>query len=208
MKDELTCEICGEKVFRKVYRLVEGVKMLVCENCTDIGEEIAHRKESQKKSYNNRDENPSTYYGFVPRSNSPPKQDYSNKIGVKPRVPGGNFPKKVKIEELELIQNYLNLLRKTRQSRNMNIKEFSNSVGIAETTYKSIEAGKMEITIPDAKKVEEKYHIKLTRTTSEGEEEEEELQNASNLQKNRDSDMTLGDVFFTRKKGKTSSDDE
>ncbi|MHA1895918.1 MAG: helix-turn-helix domain-containing protein [Promethearchaeota archaeon] len=209
------CEICGAPTDGRIKRVVEGVLMIVCENCKHYGEPPP-RKPQSNRSQKIRREGQSYYNDSNPQyssNNYRKKRIRENRIGdTRQFTKKINYTSKKRIEDLDLIDNYRDVLRKLRQKEGLSMKAFANSVGIGETTYKHIETGKMELTIKDALKIEHKYDIKLTKLIDEDEEEEEDLEpelfnkenylGAGTIDRSNDGELTLGDVFLTRKKKK------
>ena len=202
MREDYTCEICGEPTDQKIYRLVEGVKMIVCPNCQEFGDQLPRKNNyrpstggySSGGSYQ-RKEQPAPYSRYAPK-----KQKFVNNVNNQ-----SNYVKrKPRTEDLELIEDYRKLLKKTRQKNNLTQSEFANRVKISESAFKSIENSKIELLIKDAMKIEKVFNIKLTKSAYD---EEEEMEYDSQKMKKNDSDFTLGDVFFKRTKGRPSFDD-
>lgn len=190
---EITCEICGNPTYHKIYRIVEGVKMLVCPNCADIGEKPPERKPTVR-TYNMR--------GNIQKA--PQKPNILNKPVYDPhgfnpsqKPAEQNKEKKIGIEDLELKPDYQKILVKLRQSKNMSQAEFANSVSISEKTYKSVEAKKIDLTILDAQKIEKKYNVKLTQEAGAQEDLEVDY---SKFSSKKTGEYTLGDVLFSSKK--------
>ncbi|MBD3354196.1 MAG: helix-turn-helix domain-containing protein [Candidatus Lokiarchaeota archaeon] len=193
-KTEYSCEICGSPTNRPLFRLVEGVKMLVCPKCQHYGEKIKDERPHRKKG--NLSYGPSVpYYGDVKKSKSK-KTSYKPRKSAKfsSKKSAYQAKRKPRLDELELKPNYRTLLRKYRQKRKMTQAEFANSVGISEATYRSVEAKKVDLTIPEAQKIEKNCDIEILRIVSE-DEEEYDLSEFSN----KSDGFTLGDVFFKRK---------
>lgn len=190
---ELTCEICGNPTYHKIFRIVEGVKMLVCPNCADVGEELPERKPSTRtyKIGGNIQTEPKKL-----RNSNKPAYDPHGSIPTK-KIAEQHKEKKIGIDDLELKPDYQKILIKLRQSKNLSQAEFANSVSISETTYKAVEAKKIDLTILDAQKIEKKYNIKLTQEA--GAQEDLEI-DYSMFSSKKSGEYTLGDVLFSSKK--------
>lgn len=209
MHDEYTCELCGSPTDRKIVRIVEGVRMIVCPNCQDMGEipkQKPRRNPYQQQRYGGtQQQQPSKQRYYLDEApNYPAGQTHNhsanpsikfrrrpNKIGSHGFVPRERAPN---IENLELVDDYRNILKKTRSKLGLTQNAFANSVSLSVTSYKNIENGKLDLTIKEALKIEKKYDIKLTEEISE-----EEFDNL-NDRANKNEGLTLGDVFFKRKK--------
>lgn len=188
---EYICEVCGNPTKRKEVRIIEGVEMIVCPSCSQYGE---RPKSSRPKSRRPRKKRkaPPVYYGDAPKKKSK-RPRRRNKIG-QTSSRRSYRKRKPKIEDLELVTDYREKLRKLRQKLQMRVDEFANSVKIAESTYRNIENKKLEMTIPDAMKIEKEYEIKLTQEPSDDDDFDlNQFQSGSG-------GYTLGDVFFKRKK--------
>jgi len=194
------CEICGESTNRKIIRIIEGVKMIVCSNCAEFGDEPPKKYKEKTNNFKS--------YSYKPMRQFQQKEPSSgNIIKQKPRYKKTFSPprpivkyNKINIEDLELKPDYRKILMKFRQSKNMTQAEFADSVGLSANLYKNVENKKMDLTIQDALKIEQKYKIKLTQEVSE--ENEEELIPAQFIKEKEE--YTLGDVFIERKKKKKS----
>jgi ribosome-binding protein aMBF1 (putative translation factor) len=101
-----------------------------------------------------------------------------------------------RVEELELLDDYRKIMKKKRQQLNMTLSEFANAVGITEASYKSIEAGKTDLLIKDALKVEKKFKLKLAEYAgfNKGDDSQEESKKPAG-------ELTLGDMYLKKKKG-------
>ncbi|MHA1729256.1 MAG: helix-turn-helix domain-containing protein [Promethearchaeota archaeon] len=182
MQKGFQCEICGNWTDGRSYRVIEGVKMIVCDKCKGFGEKIKRKSYSSNISINS---------SIVSRSQRG-NYNYRNKSH---RI---RYPKRnPSIEELQLVDDYRKIIKQKRQELNLIKSKFAQSIGITEASYRSIESGKIDLLIKDALKIEKKYKIKLTETSSNDEEyDPAKLKTKSN-------ELTLADVFFKKKKRKT-----
>jgi len=169
--------------------------MLVCPDCEGFGEEIEYRAPQRSSQQPSNKYKPRGNYqkplstsedrNMNSKTYSPRKRFYSQQ---------GNEKRKARIENLDLKSDYRKELVKLRRNRNLTQAEFANSVGISETSYKNVEAKKLDLTIPEAQRIETKYKITLTEEASEEDDIKfDSLNNSSG-------EFTLGDVFFKRKK--------
>jgi ribosome-binding protein aMBF1 (putative translation factor) len=115
-----TCELCGEPTDQKIFRTIEGVKMLVCRNCMSMGEKPQYEREDypvQKKT-------PKFYLdepNYPPRSKTLPNHSRKSK-------PAHHNPINVPIDRLTLVEDYRDILKKIRSDNEMDQGEFANSV--------------------------------------------------------------------------------
>ncbi|MBN2154828.1 MAG: TIGR00270 family protein [Candidatus Lokiarchaeota archaeon] len=180
-----TCELCGELTDRKIFRTIEGVKMLVCQNCSMLGE----KPKSEQKPTQVHRKTPSYYLDqpqFIPRSTTKPVK--KNKV---PPQRSKNIP----IDRLQLVDNYRNILKKIRKDNDLDQNKFANSVGITLASYRHIESGKLDLTIQEAKRIEKKFDVNLTELISDFEED-----TYDQYLHGKSSRATLGDVYVKRKK--------
>jgi uncharacterized protein (TIGR00270 family) len=182
------CELCGEKTDQKIFRTIEGVKMLVCRNCMMMGD----KPHSEPKSSTYVQKKPPRFYLDTP--DYPPTK--KSRQSVQKKKPLQRGPKNVPIDRLKLVDNYRDILRKIRREQNMDQGEFSNSIGITHTSYRHIESGKLDLTIKEAKRIEKKYDVILTEFIDYPEEDEYEQY----LRGGKSGSATLGDVYVKRKK--------
>ena len=183
-----TCELCGNSTDQKIMRTIEGVKMLVCRDCMMMGEKTEFDRrpsQVQKKKPRYYLDNPM----YTPQKRRVPQASRKSRPTIKK-------PKNVPIDRLKLIENYRNILKKLRQQNSMDQGEFSNSVGITHTSYRNIEAGKLELTIQEARRIEKKYEVELTEMISEYEEDTYDQY----LHHGKSTGSTLGDVYLKKKK--------
>lgn len=182
------CEICGRDTPQKIIREIEGVKMLVCRNCSTMGKKSDPITEGYKQEY----KQVPHYYLDAPTY--PLQYDPKQKRRSSPSPP--KIPKNLPIDRLELVEDYRDILKEVRKKHNLDQEEFANSVGITQTSYRHIEAGKLDLTIPEAKRIEKKYNVELTEFASALEEDEYEQY----LHGKGSSSATLGDVYVKRKR--------
>ncbi|MBY9007156.1 MAG: TIGR00270 family protein [Candidatus Lokiarchaeota archaeon] len=128
------CPICGGIIWgRGQPTIIEGAKIVVCQNCAQHGKKIYT---PQKKTY------PKGSYPNQKRS--VPKQSYRSS---KP--------------ELAIVNDYSNKIHKIRQKNNLTQEQFAKSIHEKESLIKRIESNKAEPSIELAKKIEKEYNIKL-----------------------------------------------
>ena len=184
------CELCGSETHEKIIRKIEGVKMLVCRNCMMMGDKPQSEKKSSSSSYVQK--KPPRYYLDKPEYTA----RTSSQMPVRKSKPPKRGPKNIPIDRLKLVDNYRNLLKKIRREHEMDQGEFSNSVGITHTSYRHIEAGKIDLTIKEAKRIEKKFEVVLTEFIEDPDEDEYEQY----MRGGPSSSATLGDVYVKKKK--------
>ncbi len=138
---EHRCEICDGIIWgRGVKVIIEGAKIIVCQNCAQHGKRIINKA-----------------------PNIPPRKVESSKKtstakSLKSRIEPQN--------ELEIVEDYNIKIRKVRLSLGLNQDQFAQKLNEKPSLLKRIETGKTKPSIKLAKKMEKIYGIKLI-TTSE-----------------------------------------
>ena len=186
MREELLCEICGGFADGRTKRKIEGLIMVVCKDCRSYGEPVQKYRSIQPT----RDQQ--KYIKSIPSSKHSVNLRKTNKIKRNQTRTERNIPR---LEELELLDDYRKIMRKKRQQLNMTLSEFANAVGITEASYKSIEAGRTDLLIKDALKIEKKYKLKLAEYAgfNKGDDSQEEGKKPAG-------ELTLGDMYLKKKK--------
>ena len=186
MKEDLLCEICGGFADGRTKRKIEGVIMVVCKDCRSYGEPIQKYRSIQPT----RDQQ--KYIKSIPSSKNSVYLRKTNRIKKYKSRTVRDTPR---VEELELLDDYRKIMKKKRQQLNMTLSEFANAVGITEASYKSIEAGKTDLLIKDALKVEKKFKLKLAEYAgfNKGDDSQEESKKPAG-------ELTLGDMYLKKKK--------
>lgn len=167
----MECEICGEEIYGKGLDIViDGAKLKVCSECAHHGI-AASQIPTQKQKIRE-----------VERSGTTPQ--------LRPH-PSIIRDKKVVNDDLEVVENFSSLIRKSREQMHFTHMDLSRKVGEKISILQKLETGKI---LPDqalARKLEYTLKIKL-------------LQASSKISTNEDfakkpSDLTLGDVVFMRR---------
>lgn len=190
MKEDLLCEICGGFADGRTYRKIEGVTMVVCKDCRSYGEPITKYRSPDRSVQHNRTQR--NYINTIPSPRSSINLRKPNKIK---RYRSNNEKNIPRVEELELLDDYRKIIKKKRQQLNLTLSEFANAIGITEASYKSIEAGKTDLLIKDALKIEKKFKLKLAEYAGfkKGDDSQEESKNSAG-------ELTLGDMYLKKKK--------
>jgi putative transcription factor len=137
----LNCEICGKEIIGKPYnRVVEGVKMVLCEKCAFHGE--------------------SYFQPIVPSKLSKPT---GLKAVSKPKTPAVNK----EYLELEVVSDYFMRIKSTREKIGLTQEEFAKKLNEKLSVIQKIEVGKIVPDINLARKIENLLKIKLLISTQE-----------------------------------------
>ncbi len=166
------CPLCGGLIWKSVKVVIEGVKMSVCQSCSQ-GVEVVREKKVKR-----------TYLAQKP----PIRPQYSQKS------------KKATLLEPteELVPDFNTRIRKKRSQLRLTQEEFSQKLNEKPSLIRRIETGKARPTIKLAKKIESVYGIKLLEKSSEI---NDTLVNTKYLKK-KSSGTSLGDIAFIKKRDK------
>lgn len=162
------CPICGSLIWGKgVKVIIEGAKITVCQTCAQHGQKIV---KTQQPKFNT----------------SKPKARSSSSL---PR-----YRKEIN-EDLEIVEDYDERIRKVRQRLNLNQDQFANKLNEKPSLLRRIESGKAKPTLKLARKIEKVYEISLIKT-SESVDSSPQL---TDYMKKK-SGSALGDIAFIKKK--------
>ena len=92
-----------------------------------------------------------------------------------------------------VVSDYAKRIRGARSTSNLTQKQFARKIHEKESLIRRIETGKVEPTLELSKKIEKTYNIKLLQKADES------LGDYKNYLK-KDSDSSLGDIAFIKKK--------
>ncbi len=161
--------------------MVEGVEMLVCTNCADMGQPVpsrkSYRRDVQRTPKQRTDD-------FVFRK----AERTRSKTG--PRYDEGN---------LEVMDGYGALLRRIREKEKLTQKELADQLHIKESLLKKLEAESVKPTIRLAQKIERAFNVKILKEIDE----EDPVITPQDKPKKIGA-PTLGDMIVIKKKKKKS----
>jgi len=149
-----TCEVCGKESSKLFKRIIDSAEMMVCFECKDYGEEppeVRRRKieavqaNAQQKKFQGlfTNDHPTT-----PRINS----GYLKKGGEK---------KTDKFDNFKIVDDAPKRLIELRTKLGYTADLFAESVSIKRTYYTRLERGETAISLDLARRIEQKYKIKL-----------------------------------------------
>ncbi|MEM3865877.1 MAG: multiprotein bridging factor aMBF1 [Candidatus Bathyarchaeia archaeon] len=137
----MNCEICGKEILGKPYnKVVEGVKMVLCEKCASYGE---------------------AYFQPVTLT----KLSTPVKVVTKPKTSKSIINKEYL--ELEVVPDYFMKIKSTREKIGLTQEEFAKKLNEKLSVIQKIEVGKIIPDINLAKKIESLLKIKLLTPTQE-----------------------------------------
>jgi len=175
----MECEICGKEIYGKAYRsIVDGAKLLVCSECAQFASS-SWRPESKKST---------------PTLRKTPRPMAQLSIAR-------THPQKATLEELELVEDYGQRIRRGRERLNLTHEDLSRKIGERVSVLQKLETEKM---IPDqalAKKLENSLRIKLLEPPPKISEIDKTFVKSPY-------DLTLGDVVVVQKKKMETADVE
>jgi putative transcription factor len=131
----LRCEVCGREIYgQPYYRIIEGGKMTVCSRCAQFGTKEWDPKKPQGKPVRRR---------TSPASRPRPRSE----IEV--------------AEAFELVDNYGELIRKTRQRKGVSVEDFAKKISEKESVVKKLEKEQLNPSMDLIKKVQRELGVKL-----------------------------------------------
>lgn len=166
----MNCDICGRQIDGQSFKvIVEGAKMLVCSKCQKLGE--PYEEEAPPPQRTPAD----TFRAPRPTQHKP-----------------AELPKEM--QELEVAENYPELIRKRRMKLGLSQDELANRVREKLSVIQKIESGKVEPNTRLCRLLEHELKVKLLVPLKETE-----------LPKNAAlSEITLGDIVKIRGKSENS----
>lgn len=174
--ETLYCESCGAPIKgRPYYALVDGVEMILCERCF----------EKLRRS------------GRAVPLPRPPTRSEGGRRRASPaagparrRAPTPPRPSRPLLEELELVEDYNERIRRAREARGWTLAALAQRLRISESMLRKIEQGKMRPSIDLARRIESVLRIQLLVPAEEYYEEYEE---------EAEDYPTLGDIVVVRR---------
>jgi len=137
----MRCEVCGREILGQVfYKVIEGGKMTVCSRCAQFGTRDWDPKEKITQQQRRR----------PARSAAPPRPRSDIEAA----------------ENFELVDNYGELIRKTRQRKGMLVEDFAKKLNEKESVVKKLEKEELNPSMALIKKVESELGIKLLELSS------------------------------------------
>lgn len=152
-----SCELCGRSMKGRGRNVViEGASMLVCPECAF---KFGHSSsESTQRSSSTK---PRTSWTESPER-QPTRRDYQQPQVSKPRPQiKPSKPVGVRLDDMELIEDYAKTIRSARQKKNMSQDELAQRVGESISTLKSIESGRQKPTEKTIRGLERELEISL-----------------------------------------------
>ncbi|MBN2229938.1 MAG: TIGR00270 family protein [Candidatus Thorarchaeota archaeon] len=157
-----SCELCGRSMKGQGRNvIVEGASMLLCPQCaskfgqqTDSTSQRAESKPRYSPSWMGGSERQSLSE-IKPRSSATPP------MKVKPKPKPRKQATGILLEDLELVEDYANVIRTARQKKEMSQDELAQRVGESISTLKAIEAGRQKPTEKTIRGLERELDISL-----------------------------------------------
>jgi putative transcription factor len=155
-----SCELCGRGMKGHGRNVViEGASMNVCPQCASkFGQQSV---ESSTPRVSPRPRQQLSWLGSPERqssSSSPPPQPVSKmKPRPKPKTPSMG----VRLDDMELIEDYARTIQTARQKKGISQDELAQKIGESISTLKAIEAGRQKPTEKTIKGLERELEISL-----------------------------------------------
>lgn len=173
-EEENECPICGGKIWGRGHKiLIEGAKVVVCDGCAQHGEKVAEKRVLVQQPY---------------KKKAPTK---------KTKSPSHFKSSGENLDDLEIVSDYSEKIRKARQSRGLNQEKFAQNINEKPSLIRRIETGKAKPTLQLAKKIEKAYEVELLKR-------KEIMGDNMDLKKflKKTDGSSLGDIAFIKKKKK------
>lgn len=175
----MDCEVCGNPIFGRGIRvLIDGAELVVCGRCASGA--TAVKTSRPAASTTPRRSTPS-----APRPRSPPQ------VRRRPSVP--TVP-----EDVELIDDYGQVIRKARQAMQLNQEDLCRKIAEKVSVLQKIESGRL---VPDdslVKKLEHALKIQLLQPPTKTPIKDDKF--------TRPMELTLGDIAIMQKKREEGED--
>jgi len=155
----MRCEVCGQEIRgQPFYRIIEGGRMTVCGRCSRFGS-----------------------------GDWDPRQVNISQHQRRPTQPRRLRNDLEAAEELELIDNYGEIIRKRRQKMKLSVEEFAKKINEKESVVKKMEKEEMNPPSKLIKKIENTLNIKIL--------ERGEAPSRVQISTRASSGRTLGDIM-------------
>jgi len=129
----MRCEVCGQEIREQpFYRIIEGGRMTVCGQCSKFGS-----------------------------GDWDPRQVNVSQNQRRPAQPRRLRNDLEAAEELELIDNYGELIRKSRQKKKLSVEDFAKKINEKESVVKKMEKEEMNPPAKLIKKIENALNIMI-----------------------------------------------
>lgn len=152
-----SCELCGRSMKGRGRSVViEGASMIVCPQCASkFGGSSPTETRPSSPSPKQR---PIWAGGHDPRGETRPSKPVSTpktRATPKPARPG------ILLDEMELVENYADLIREARQKMNLSQEELAQRVGERVSTLQAVESGRQKPTEKTIRGLERELEISL-----------------------------------------------
>jgi putative transcription factor len=139
----MRCEVCGQEIHgQPYYRIIEGGKLVVCGQCAHFGTKEWDPSKPSGKPVRRR------------LSTPPQRSRPRSEIEV--------------AEQMELIENYGELIRKTRQKKGMSIEDFAKKLNEKESVLKKLEKSQFNPPMTLIQKVSRELNITILEPAASG----------------------------------------
>lgn len=138
----MRCEVCGREIFgQPYYRVIEGGRMTVCGGCAQFSNQEWDPKKPKAQPRRRRS-----------ASSTRPRRRSDIEVA----------------ESTELVENYGELTRKTRQRKGMTVEDFAKKLSEKESVIKNFEKEQLNPTMTLIRKVQRELGITLIEEAEVG----------------------------------------
>ena len=132
----MRCEVCGREILgQPYYKVIEGGKMTVCSRCAQFGTRDWDPREKTAQQPRRR-----------PSGSAAPQRPRSDIEAA---------------EAMDLVDDYGELIRRTRQRNGMTVEDFAKKLNEKESVVKKLEKEEINPSVTLIRKVERELGIKL-----------------------------------------------
>ncbi len=182
MKQEVyVCEVCGGLFYgTPVIVEIEGYRAKVCPKCA----RSLRRKQEEKK---------------VKIEDRRVKAPLRREMPRKPPKGVPKPPKRPRVEDIDFVENYGNIIKEARESLGLTIEQVAGALNIKASLLRNIEAGKVYPPPDVAREIEKLLEVKIIERNP-ARSKEAELELSGPLSSLPSSRITLGEALEIKKK--------
>jgi len=136
--------------------VIEGASMLVCPECAS---KFGHSSSESTKKSTSQPRHRASWLGGSPEPQTAPRTHQSSPVSrprPKPRKASG-----IRLDNMELIEDFAKTIRSARQKKNMSQDELAQKIGESVSTLKSVESGRQKPTEKTIRGLERELEISL-----------------------------------------------
>jgi putative transcription factor len=145
----MNCEMCGTSSDKLIKVRISGAILNVCPNCAKFGEPV------EEKKFNNISENITIKFPEKKINVVTYKKPFKKPVHTK------KPPKTENVEELDVVENYSDLIKNKREEMKMTQDDLAKKIFERKNVLSNIERGELLPDLNTARKLEKVLNIKL-----------------------------------------------